>query len=194
MNQKVINLSQKKDIELLRKADTATIQALSKKVKTDIKRLVTNANLSIQDAEELMNDAIVITITAIRSGKFQDMDYHPSVYVMGVVKKLIANRLRKKRLQTNPIEDITAEESSFNPETYLKNKERQLIVEKLLLQLGRNCRKLIKLKYFQYLKDQEIIEEEMTTYTTIGSLKSKRSQCLKKLAALARQAGITKAY
>lgn len=193
MKHKATSHSNKNHIELLRNTDAVAIRALSKKIKPDIRRLVGATRLTEQDTEELMNDAIVVTIAAIKSGRFQDMDYHPAAYAMGVVKKLIANLLRKKRLQTEELKNIS-KESDFNPETYLKNKERQLIVQKLLSQLGKSCRELLELKYFKYLKDKEIIAQKITAYTNIASLKSKRSQCLKKLATLARQAGITEIF
>lgn len=177
----------------LSRAEAPAIRALSDKITPDIRREAKRAGLRPQDAEELVSDALFITLKSIRNGKFQFQDYHPAAYAMGVARKLISNHLRTRKPQTEGLENVAAP-SDFNPENYLKNKERKAIVRQLLDQLGSTCRQLLALKYFEQLKDQEIIDQQLTGFTTTGSLKSKRSQCLKKMAEQARLAGITEVF
>lgn len=179
--------------EQLGQANTEAIKSLAQKIRPNIQQSVKRAQLPLQDIEEIMNDAIIVTIKAIRKGSFEFQSYHPAAYAKGVAKKLIANRIRSKKPSTEALENVYLH-SAFNPDLYLKDKERQAIVGQLLDGMCEGCRKILKLKYFHAYKDKEIIEQKLSPYTTINALKSKRSQCLKKLAVLAKKAGIREAF
>lgn len=179
--------------EQLRLAEVGAIQQLALLVLPELRQATKQAGLAKEDVEEILNDAILITLKAIRNGNFQFMDYHPASYTKGVARKLIANRMRSKK---TPVElsETMGGESDLTPESYLRAKERQTLVRDLLSQLGENCRKVLILKYFEYLKDEEVITRKLAPYSTTASLKSKRGKCLKKLAGLAKDAGITEAF
>jgi RNA polymerase sigma factor (sigma-70 family) len=175
--------------DALGKADVSSIHLLVEKISTDINSMAKRAGLSPEDIEELVNDVVVVTIFGIRKGKFQFMDLHPASYALGVARKLIANRVKKNKLRTEELHQNLAVYSDFSPDAYLKKKERQLLVGALLDKIGDVCRQLLRLKYYEHLRDKEIIEKGLTSYNTVGALKSKRSQCLKKLAEIAKQEG-----
>ena len=175
--------------DALGKLEPTAVRYLGKKIDYDTRQAAKQARLSLEDAEELVNDAVVITISNIRKGTFPFEDSSPVAYAKGVVRKLIANRLRTKKPTKERLEKVHLA-SDFNPDKYIQDKERRSIVARLLERLGENCHNLLKMKYFNHLKDQEIITQNLTPYSTVGSLKSKRSQCLKELEQLARQAGI----
>src|SRR5690606_14971276 len=125
-------------------ADVSTIRVLAAKVVPDVRRVVRQAGLDDEDIEEVLNDAILVTLSSIRKGTFQFMDFHPAAYTLGVAKKLVANRARSKKPQAELLENMTAS-SEFTPEIYLKNKERVAIVKELLDRLSENCRKVLLL-------------------------------------------------
>lgn len=179
--------------EALGRAEPPAIRLLSQKVKYDLKEATSQVKITPEDAEELLNDAIVVTITNIRNGKFQFADVSPAAYAKGVLRKLIANHLRTGKPRKEELDDSISQ-SDFDPLAYLESKERQAIVGELLKRMGENCRNLLILKFFNHLKDEEIIAQGLAPYTSVGSLKSKRSQCLKKLAELAREAGIVEPF
>lgn len=79
--------------EALGRAEPAAIRELAAKIVTGVRQASARAGLSPQDAEETLNDAVVITISNIREGKFQYMDFSPATYASGVARKLIANRI-----------------------------------------------------------------------------------------------------
>lgn len=175
--------------ERLAQADVSAIQALVLKVAPDVKQMCQKAGLTHEDTEELLNDAVVTTLMSIRKGTFQFMGFHPSSYTLGVAKKMVTNRWRSRKPQTEWIENVTLT-SDFNPDIYVHNKERITLVKELLSRLGDECRKVLVLKYFDQKRDQEVVSEKLTPYTTVASLKSKRGQCLKKLREMAQKAGI----
>ncbi|MEZ4961853.1 MAG: sigma-70 family RNA polymerase sigma factor [Saprospiraceae bacterium] len=175
--------------DALGRAEPAAIRLLSQKISYGVNRAASNAGLPPEDAEELVNDAIVITITNIKEGKFQFMEFSPATYAAGVARKLVANQIRTKKPPSKELDNLPLA-SDLDPESYLKDKERQSIVGQLLEKLGDTCQQLLKMKYFTHLRDQEIIDRQLAAFTSINSLKSKRSQCLKQLAGIAAEAGI----
>ncbi|MCB0522476.1 MAG: sigma-70 family RNA polymerase sigma factor [Lewinellaceae bacterium] len=175
--------------DALGRAEPAAIRLLSQKISYGVNRAASNAGLPPEDAEELVNDAIVITITNIKEGKFQFMEFSSATYAAGVARKLVANQIRTKKPPSKELDNLPVA-SDLDPESYLKDKERQSIVGQLLAKLGDTCQQLLKMKYFTHLRDQEIIDRQLAAFTSINSLKSKRSQCLKQLAGIAAEAGI----
>ncbi len=172
----------------LRQANHGAIRLLAQKIATTIRRSAFRAGLSKEDVEELINDAVVITISKIRAEKLTYPEYQPVAYALGVGKKLIANRIRTKKPRMAHLEEVELP-SDFDPEEYLSHKEREQLIHRFLARLGENCRTLIQLKYFRRLRDQEIIDGGFTPYHSVNSLKSKRSQCMKKLTKLVMAAG-----
>ena len=175
--------------DALGRAEPTAIRALAGKISGDVKKVARQAGLSVEDAEELVNDAVVITIANIRNQTFLFADFSPAAYAHGVVRKLIANRIRTQKPKHEELENVHLL-SEFNPETYLSNKELEAMIGLLLGKLEPNCRQLLQLKYFENLRDKEIIEQGLTSYTATTSLKSRRSQCLNKLIELARETGL----
>ncbi|MEZ4954024.1 MAG: hypothetical protein R2825_10660 [Saprospiraceae bacterium] len=172
----------------LKELDGAAIRHLSEKLSVLIKSIPNIYLLQKEDIEELKNDAILVTLKKMEEGTFVFQDYDPVTYCMAVSRKLLANLLRKRKLDTVPIDnnDVVAD---FNPEKYLLQKETELEIGKLLKGLGENCEQVIRLKYYDNLRDQEVVNQKTTIYNTVDSLKNKRSQCLKKLAALVKEKG-----
>jgi len=175
--------------DALGRAEPTAIRVLAGKISGDVKKVARQAGLSVEDAEELVNDAVVITISNIRNQTFLFTDFSPAAYAHGVVRKLIANRIRTQKPKHEELEDVHLL-SEFNPDTYLSNKELEAMIGLLLGKLEPNCRQLLQLKYFENLRDKEIIEQGLTSYTATTSLKSRRSQCLNKLIELARETGL----
>lgn len=187
-------LSDKKALfDALGKMDPTAVRLLASKIKYDISQAARNGRLSPEDAEELINDAVVVTVANIRKGTFPFKDSSPVAYAKGVGRKLIANRIRKQRPTSEGLEKIQVA-SDMDPDRYLQEKERRNIVKELLSRLGEGCRNLLQIKYFSHTKDQEAIDKGLVKYSTVGSMRAKRSQCLKELETLARGAGITQVF
>jgi DNA-directed RNA polymerase specialized sigma subunit len=97
--------------------------------------------------------------------------------------------VRTKKPRHEALEDFETT-SDINPEAYLNNKELEQLVGKLLGKLEENCRQLLRLKYFENLRDKEIVEQNLTSYSSTTSLKSKRNQCMNKLIEIANETGL----
>ena len=64
--------------EALGRAEATAIRQLAGKIAFGVRQAIAQAGLSPQDAEETLNDAMVITISNIRDGKFQYLDFSPA--------------------------------------------------------------------------------------------------------------------
>ena len=174
----------------LKRLDSTAIRQLSEKLSCCIKSITRIYLLPKEDIEELKNDAIVITLKKITEGEFIYQGPHPVAFTIVVFKGLLNNRLRKKNRNTVSMEFLE-ETVSFDPEQYFIRKETEKIIAEVLQELGEKCEQIIRLRYFDCLQDREVIDRKLTEYQTVNSLKSKRSQCLKKLAILLKRRGIS---
>lgn len=169
--------------DLISQEDKA-IQFVQEKIWKTVFSMCRFAGLNEQDAEEVLTDAVMILLQKIQSGDYQFQGNDPSTFAIEVSKRLISNAKRKIKTNIDNIDDVfhLADQST---EQFLKTKESEAIVKLLLSKIGENCQKIIRLKYLEEYKDEEIIEQKLTQYSTINTLKVKRSECMKKLSELA---------
>lgn len=169
---------------LKEKSDKA-IQFVQKKTMKTVFSMARFVGLSEMDSEEILNDAVIILLQKIENGAYQFQGYDPCTYLIEIAKGLIANAKRKNK---RTFENIETQYDLADTDTarYFEIKENEAILKNLLSKIGDNCQKLISLKYLDEYKDDEILEQKMTQYSSINTLKVKRSECMKKLSDLAK--------
>ena len=170
--------------EALRQRSDKAIQFAQRKTMKTVASMSRFAGLSAMDSEEILNDAVIILLQKIETGSYQFQGYDPCTFLVEIAKRLISNAKRKNQ---RVFEDIETHYELADNETerYLESKANETVLHNLLSQIGENCQKLISLKYLQEFKDEEILEQKMTQYSSINTLKVKRSECMKKLSELA---------
>ncbi|MCB0547729.1 MAG: sigma-70 family RNA polymerase sigma factor [Phaeodactylibacter sp.] len=172
--------------EGLKKQEPWAIRQLGQEVGRLFFRLPDAAGVHQQDKEELVNDTLVVVLSKLEEGSFEFQGASPAAYAMAVARNLLNNWLRKRRLpsvsldDTGPLPDATLDD-------YFDKKEKEQLLGNLLAQMGEDCQRLIRLRYFEEIKDEQAIERQLTKYSTVDSLKNKRCKCLKKLSELAKQ-------
>ena len=185
-----INTKDRDFFESLKNHESWAIQHLADRLTNFMPTIPSIYLLSKEDIEELRNDTLLITLKNLTRGTFQFQNLDPVTYALAVTRKLLANRLRKRGLKTEALEKQDVD-SGFDPESYLLQKECELAIGKLLKELGPNCEQIIRLKYYHNLRDKEVVQKKLSAYATINALKSKRSQCLRKLADLVKEKGFS---
>jgi hypothetical protein len=89
--------------DALGRVEPAAIRVLAEKITYNTGQAVLRAALSAEDAQELVNDAVLITITNIQNQTFLFSDFSPAVYANGVVQNLSpytsTTSLKSKRSQ-----------------------------------------------------------------------------------------------
>lgn len=171
-------------IEDLKSEKTSAINCLSERTCTSIYQIGKKYKLVDEDIHELHSDCVMIFIQKIRAGKYEYYGYEPSTYVVEIAKRRVFHYNRKANHHNTEDLDRVSEVSDDSENGFLNQLE---LLEELLKKLSDNCHKLIRLKYLEEIKDKDIIRNNLTQYTTVDALKNHRSQCLKKLLALAKQ-------
>lgn len=172
--------------EGLKKQAPWAIRQLGMEVRRYFLRLPGAAGIHQQDQEELINDTLVVVLGKLEQGAFEFQGASPAAYAMAVARNLLRNWLRKQRLPA-----VSLDDAGPLPDTalddYFEKKEKEQLLGRLLSQLGEDCRQLIRLRYYEEIKDEQAIEQQLTKYSTVDSLKNKRCKCLKKLSQMVKQ-------
>lgn len=137
-----------------------------------------------EEIEEVINSAITETVIRIEQKRFEFRGHSPTTFTVEVGKKMLLMVVRKNKSRDNS--SFVEYDFQFS-DTYFSSFENENYVEKLLELLDRNCAKLIRLKYLEELKDEEIISGKLSNYSNINSLKANRSKCWKKLLELSKR-------
>lgn len=174
--------------EGLKNQEPWAIRHLGSRVDSLFARLPGAARVSAQDREELVNDTLVLVLGKLEEGLFRFQDSSPAAYAMAVAGNLLNNHLRKKQIRTIALEELSAL-PRVDIEDYYEKKEKEQLLGALLAKMGEDCRQLIRLRYYEGIKDEQVVAQQLTKYSTVDSLKNKRCKCLKKLAEVARQFG-----
>lgn len=175
----------------IRELDQNAIRHLHQELTSAVKSVKGIYLLSREDIDELKNDALLITIRRLQEGLVLFDGTSVVGYARGVMVKLLQNHLRRRQLETVELLDHD-QHSDFDPEAYLLQKETESEIGRLLKSLGGVCEKIIRLRYFDNIRDQEVVDLQLVAFSNVDSLKSKRCSCLKKLADIAKKKGITK--
>lgn len=166
--------------------DTAAIEFVLEKARGTVRQLLRKAGLPDTLMQDLLHDGAVILIRKIQDNTYDVAESAPATYLVGICRLLIANAVRlKKQPPSQPLEN-NAEIGDESVARYFEHKEQKEVLEHLLARLGAPCNQLLRLTYLDGYRDEEILQLKLTTYTSADSLRSTRSQCFKKLKALAR--------
>lgn len=158
------------------------IRCLAARISGSVYKIGKQYRLTDEDIEELICDCITLCLQKIKTGKYLFQGFAPATYVVEIAKNKVRNFSRKaEKNNTRDIESATepAEEPDYT------SQEQTELLEKLLAKLDENCRNLIRLKYLEEYRDKEVIDQKVTQYNTVDSLKNNRARCMKKLVALA---------
>lgn len=172
-------------VEGLRAMETPAIVLLMTKAEPAVRQIVRRMQLPETATADLLHDSVMILVKKIRDQSFDVSQSAPPTYIIGVAKKLAANTMRRQqqRAGIEPLQGLELPDRHF--EDYLENKQRRELLEHLLGTLGEPCAQLIRLKYLDGFRDEEILTQNLTHYKTPMALRSKRSQCFQKLMELA---------
>jgi RNA polymerase sigma factor (sigma-70 family) len=174
--------------EGLKRQESEAIQCVVWQSKRMVANLVTQAGLPVDMSEDVMSEAVIIFLSKIQKEDYQYLGYMPKTYLIEVARRVISNYTRTRKGKR----DAALGEREFaildeSVEDYFEKKEQFELVEKMLEKLGSPCKEIIWMRYIDGRKDEEIIAEGLTKYSTVESLKVKRSDCMKKLREISKQ-------
>ena len=160
--------------------ESAAIVHLHRKVSHLLQSWRRGRNVPAADLEEMAEDTVIITLSKIETGSFQFEGTDPCAYANVIAQNLMHNFMRRKQWITTEIQEWDAAEEPWI-EQYLNTKELQRLIAGALEKMPANCRQLITLFHLEGKTDEETLNQGLTPYTTVQSLRSKRGECMKKL-------------
>jgi RNA polymerase sigma factor (sigma-70 family) len=166
------------DLESIKLGKSQAIRALYENSFSSCARLIMNNSGSLEDAQDLFQEAIIVFIQKLKKPKFQ-LTASPSTFIYAIVRNLWLKQLRKngkkallivddeeKHLQIPAVEDIE--------EVYLKE-NKHLAIEDAIKSLSEECQSIIMHYYFNKLSLGRIAE--LLNYSK-NFIKVKKKRCM----------------
>lgn len=168
----------------LLREETSAIQCLLLQVEKLVSRHLSKLGIPTSQLQEILHDGILILIYKIKSEQFNSNLSSPKTYLFAICKNLCMNASRQKNhVSSINLDDLENKMIAEEPNSLLIL-EKVSLLKKMLIELGSPCKELIELKYISEFSDEEQINNKLTKYSSLESLRVSRSQCMKKLLAL----------
>ncbi|MCC6726330.1 MAG: sigma-70 family RNA polymerase sigma factor [Saprospiraceae bacterium] len=173
----------------LERLDHAAVQCLISKSKGAVSKQLAQFRLPADLVDDVLSEAMVILLSKIQKTEYQYQGHAPSSFFIEIARRVAQNYTRtNKGRRSNALDEQHHEIQDDEIQAYFDKKDRFETVERLLVQMGNPCNDLIRLRYLDGYKDEEVIAQRLTSYTSVESLKVSRSQCMKRLRQMATQA------
>lgn len=170
----------------LKTLDPAAVNLLCEGIKLHLQLKKYRKTALAEDLEELANDAAVLVLRKICDGSYSFFGVSPMCFAQRVADNLLRNFCRKKHWNCLELNDAIVPIQQPEVEAYFTQEDLKNQVENALLKLSEPCQLVIRLKYFEDLKDEEIVGRGLAPHRSTDSLKSARCRSLKQLAVIMR--------
>ena len=169
-------------LDQLRKGDEEVLAALYQTNERQVSAFVMRNNGTRDDAEDMLQEALVILWERVRSGRYEQKA-KISTFIFATIRNMWMRKLARARreiatdMEGNPVrsDDKTALEEMIET-------EKTAGVAVALNKLGDPCRKLLLLYYWEERSMEEIATQ--MAFANADTAKSKKYQCKKALAQL----------
>lgn len=168
----------------LKNLEATAIDFMYKKVRYHLSCKKHQTRATEMDVEELASDAVVLMLRKIGDGSYAFQGFSPVGFGVVIADNLLRNFCRKMRLDCQSLEEADIPSIQPEVEAYLSQKELKMQVRQALRKLSGPCQQVIRLKYFDNLKDEEVVAQGLSPHRNTDSLKSSRCRCLKRLGGL----------
>jgi RNA polymerase sigma factor (sigma-70 family) len=166
--------------------ESAAIVCLQDKAYHAVSKFVKIFNLPNEKTDEILNQSTFIFLQKIMDGEYEFKGNAPSTYLIEIARNIAHAATRKSKFVTDTIENHQ-NIADVETDNHAKQNENIELVRQLLGQLGEPCSTVIRLQHIDGFSDEEVVNQGLTKYSTIDSLKMKRSDCMKKLIQLAQK-------
>ncbi len=179
MNSFALFSSDENILERIREGDEKVLVTLYNANKRMIISFITKHNGTLEDAEDMLQEVLVIFWQKVRSGKYEHAA-KISTFLYATVRNLWFRKLSqtKKIISINDeVETLPSEEHSII--SILIEKETIDAVQIALQKLGEPCKTILLLFYWEESSMEEIAQR--TGFANAETVKSKKYQCKKML-------------
>jgi RNA polymerase sigma factor (sigma-70 family) len=166
-------------LDLIRKGDEEALVMLYEANRRPILSYVTRNRGTEDDAEDMLQESLVVLWERVRSGQFE-YTAKLSTFIYGIVKNIWSRRLARLRkeipTEVDPEEHSDGELSILDD---LIETEQAKLVRDALEKIGEQCKKLLMLFYWEELSMKEIATQ--MGFANAETAKAKKYQCKKAL-------------
>lgn len=185
MNIKLWNRNNFNDVahlmESLRQGNSGAILFIQNKATGYVVKLLAQFRLPGHLLQEVLNEASIILLKKLREPDFSLHSAQPLTYFIEIIKKVVSNETRKKQVGQHDLLENQHDLSDTSIDEYQRRKDQIELLNNLLSGAGAPCEQVIRLKYIDGFSDDEAVREKLTAYSTVESLRQKRSDCMQKL-------------
>ena len=169
-------------LDMLRQGDEEALTMLYRSNRKPVTAFVLKNNGTPDDAEDMLQEALIILWERVRSGRFE-YAAKLDTFVYATVKNMWMRRLFRKRREVaaspNPDESPSDARSALEE---MVSGEESRIVRDAVDELGEPCRTLLLLFYWEELSMEDIATR--LGFANAETAKSKKYQCKKALQTL----------
>lgn len=168
-----------KILDALRNGDEEALVELFHRNSQPITSLVIRNHGTADDAEDILQEAVVVLWERVRAGSFE-YQAKLSTFLYATAKNIWFRRLARQRREL-PSSDKALDAAAGDPDPLeeLEENERILAVQKAMEKIGNPCRDLLLLYYWEEESMEEIARK--LGFANADTVKSKKYQCKKTL-------------
>lgn len=163
----------------LREGKESAQLAFYDKHKVEFIRFAQKYNMPNEDLIEIYQDACLVVFENAIKGKLESLKSSLKTYLFGVGKFLIYKRFKELQKQSSIAINEEWSEGYFDPFAADENSDKIGLIKSGLQKLGKKCREVLKLYYFEEKELDDIMI--IMNYDSKNVLKSQKSRCLKQL-------------
>ena len=131
---------------------------------------------SKEEALDIFQEALVLLYRKVTSKELKP-GTSPEGFLVNTCKLLWNNELRKKKVRQGHLSDgLTSVVDSDNIQEKIRQEEQFKVIEKILHQLGKKCKTILTLFYFESLSMDKIAKR--FGYKTVQSAKVQKYKCM----------------
>lgn len=177
----MMNNDSKNIIKLLREGDNSTLQKIYIDNRENFIKFAKKYNVERYRAVDIYQDSIIILRKNAMNGRINNLKSSISTYLFAIGKyKIFQNHRNLSKLKIDNEIELEEEKSFINvnlTETKLTN--QQQLLKKYLPKLGKRCKDILTLYYYEGFTLDEIVD--ILGYSDKKVLKSQKSRCLKQI-------------
>ncbi len=174
-------------LDMMKNGDEDALVTIYKQNRKAITSLVARNNGSDDDAEDVLQESVIILWERVQSGRFE-YTAKLSTFLFAVAKNIWSRKLAKKRRETpTEFDNDIVESDDASQLALMIESERSQKISAAMETLGDPCKTLLLLYYWEE-KSQEEIAAQMG-FANAATVKSKKYTCKKILAKILKEKG-----
>lgn len=143
-------------LHAIRDGGGSVISVLYDRTYSKIKGHILRNSGSVDDANDVFQDAMVILFQHVRDGKYKE-EYDIDAFMFTICKNLwVKQAVKNKKVQALDGHEIYLSDTSLNVLEVLESDDRKDLLKFLLKSLGKNCQKILSLSIYYRLSMREI--------------------------------------